>query len=69
MAFGGGCIFKVTGASGDAWFWDGGGPLRHIPSGQGIGSFLQGLGWSLFTISQAALDEMVENFGEGPEFT
>ena len=63
-----GSILKVSGQAG-AWYWAGHGELRFIPAGQGMGTFLQSLGWPQFTIAQAALDEMVENFGRGADFT
>jgi hypothetical protein len=63
-----GAILKVAGQPG-AWYWAGHGQLRYIPAGQGMGTFLQSIGWSQYTIDQTALNEMVENFGRGADFT
>lgn len=68
MAHGGGCVFQVQGTSG-GWFWDGSGPLRRIPAQHGMIGFLNGIGWPTFLIDQTALNELVENFGQGDTFT
>ena len=65
---GGGCVFQVQGVGG-GWFWDGSGPLRHIPAQHGMIGFLNGIGWPTHLITQTALNEMVQNFGQGDPFT
>lgn len=64
-------ILKVSGQSG-AWMFVAGLPLRYIPAGTGFGAFAQddnGLDWPLFTVASTVVDELVENFGRGDDFT
>ena len=67
MATTAGVILKINNVSG-AWYFDGSGPLRFIPSGHGMGTWLQSIGWPLEYMVQATLDELLENFGEGDAF-
>lgn len=67
MATTSGVILKIPGQSG-AWWWAGHGEIRFIPSGQGMGTFCQGLGWPQVNTDQTAIDELIDNFGQGADF-
>lgn len=66
-----GFIYRVLpNPNGDAWYHVHPHPLRYIPPGQGMGTFCQTtLGWSRIDIGASTLAELVENFGQGDDFT
>lgn len=66
-----GFIYRVTGEPAQqGWYHVHPHPLRKIPAGQGMGTFCQQvLGWQLKVLEPSARDELLENFGQGPDFT
>ena len=61
-------VLKLTGQSG-AWSFVPHTPIRFIPSGTGWGTFAQtSLDWPLLVVTQSVIDELIDNFGQGPDF-